>query len=65
MRTLNALVMVGLFVVAQGCSTTPGSGTTAKAGSSGGNSTAAQGGSSGGNSTAAQGGSSGGASTAP
>ena len=65
MRTLNALVMVGLFAVAQGCSTTSGPGTTPKGGSSGGTSAAAQGGSSGGTSTTAQGGSSGGASSAP
>ena len=46
MSKLSLLVMVGLFAVAQGCSTTSGPDTTATGGSKGGTSTTAQGGSS-------------------
>ena len=53
MRTASALVFVGLFAVAQGCSSSSsGPGTTVTGGSSGGTSTASQGGSSGGASSA-------------
>ncbi len=62
MRRLGALVIVGLFAVAQGCSSTTQQNPTAAGGSHGGASTTAQGGSSGGASTTAKGGSSGGSS---
>jgi hypothetical protein len=63
MRTLGALVIVGLFAVAQGCSSSSGSDTTPTGGSHGGTNATAQGGSGGGTGTTAQGGSGGGIGT--